>query len=334
MNAIAFDRHGSPADVLQLRELPKPVPARGEVLVRMIASPINPSDLLYIEGRYGLLPSSFPCVPGFEGVGVVEASGGGLLGLLRKGKRVAVLGTRGIWSEYAIASARQVVPVPPDIPDEQAAGFFVNPMTALALVDRVLKVPAGAWLLQSAANGALGKMIVRLGKKRGFRTINVVRREDQVDELKRLGADEVIVESAGPIPDRVRGIIGSDGVGFALDPVGGTTGTQIVQSLGSGGRCILYGLLSGEPVSVDPRFLITGSKRVEGFWLADWVKRQGVLTLLGLTRRIRGLLADGTFATETAATFPLNDFAKAIELARQPGRRGKVLLTMADARRL
>src|SRR5437870_3142135 len=156
MKAVVFDHCGRPQDVLHVKDLPKPTPARGEVLVRMIASPINPSDLMFIQGVYGLKPN-LPATPGFEGVGVVEASGGGLLGRLRQGKRVAVLNDRrGNWAEYTITTARQVIPVPGDIPDDQAASFFVNPATAIAMTQHVLKIPAGEWLLQTAAGSSLG----------------------------------------------------------------------------------------------------------------------------------------------------------------------------------
>lgn len=328
MKTVQFDRPGPPADVLAVREVPSLTPGRGEVLVRMTASPVNPSDLLYVAGNYGMAPPAFPATPGFEGVGVVEASGGGLLGALRKGKRVAVVNPRtGAWGEYAVASARQVFPVPADIPDEQAAGLFVNPVTALALVKDVLRVPAGAWLLQSAAGSSVGKMVIALGKRTGFKTVNVVRRKEQVAELKQLGADAVVVEADGPIPEQVARVTGG-GVGFALDPVGGATGTGVVQSLAAGGTAVLYGLLSGEPVSVDPRFLITGSKRVEGFWLADWAKQQGVFKMLGLIGEVKGLLRTGGLKADIAATYPLDRVTEAVQHAARGGKGGKVLLKM------
>ncbi|HEY1188584.1 MAG TPA: zinc-dependent alcohol dehydrogenase family protein, partial [Gemmata sp.] len=256
MKRVVFDRVGPPAEVLRLQDdVPAPQPKRGEVLVRMLASPINPSDLMYVQGTYGLKPS-FPATPGFEGVGVVEATGGGVLGWLRKGKRVAVINDRiGNWAEYTVTSARQVIPVPDDLTDEQAATFFVNPATALAMTQDVLKVTKGAWLLQSAAGGELGKMVIRLGYKLAFRTINVVRRREQVEELKKLGADHVIVESDGPIPEQVRKLV-PDGVRYAIDPVGGETGSQIIAALSHGGRCLLYGSLTDQPVSAHPRHLI------------------------------------------------------------------------------
>jgi len=326
VKAAQFDRFGDPAEVLHVRDLEKPTPARGQVLVRMIASPVNPSDLMYVGGRYGLAPESFPATPGFEGVGVVEASGGGLLGWLRKGKRVAVLNDRrGNWGEFAVTTARQVIPVPADIPDAQAASFFVNPATALVMTQDVLKVPAGGWLLQSAAGSELGKMVIRLGKKFGFKTINVVRRREQAEELKKLGADVVLVESDGPIAEQVKRHA-ADGVKYAIDPVGGTTGTGVVQSLAAGGTCLLYGTLSNEPLSLDPRVLLTGSKTVQGFWLADWAKRQGILTMLRLIKRIRGLMREGVLTTEVAAEYPLDRITDAVRHAATPGRGGKILL--------
>lgn len=332
MKAIVFDRFGPAEEVLTFRDgAAKPLPGRGEVLVRMLASPINPSDLLYPEGRYGLKPK-LPTTPGFEGVGVVEASGGGVLGWFRKGKRVAVINDRiGNWAEYTVTKARQVVPVPAGIPDEQAASFFVNPVTAVAMTRNVLQVPPGEWLLQSAAGSELGKMVIRLGSKFGFRTINVVRRRKQIEDLKKLGADVVLVEGDGPIDEQVRKAINAPGVKFALDPVGGRTGTQLVESLAAGGRCLLFGLLSGEPVSVDPRFMITGSKCVEGFWLADWVRQQSIPKMLRLFRTVRGLMAEGVLHTDIAATYPLERITEAVKHAASPSKGGKVLLRIGTA---
>src|SRR5262249_35635609 len=127
MKAIVFDRFGDPAEVLQVRDVPLSEPGAGQVRVRMRASPVNPSDLLVVRGEYGRLPK-LPATPGFEGVGVVEAAGPGLLGWLRMGKRVAVLnGAGGNWQECVVVPARQVVPVSAAVSDEQAASFFVNP---------------------------------------------------------------------------------------------------------------------------------------------------------------------------------------------------------------
>jgi NADPH:quinone reductase-like Zn-dependent oxidoreductase len=325
MNAVVFDRCGPPADVCAVKEVPRPEPRRGEVLVRMIASPVNPSDLMYIQGVYGLKPK-LPATPGFEGVGVVEASGGGIVGMLRKGKRVAVLNDdRGNWGEYTVAAEKKVIPVPDDIPDEQSASFFVNPATVLVMTEKVLKIPAGATLLQTAAGSALGSMIIRMGKLKGFKTINVVRRGEQVEELKKLGADHVVVAEGDGLESKVKAILPA-GVPFAIDPVGGVTGGAAARCLAAGGHMLCYGNLSGESIPVDPRFLLTGSKRIQGFWLADHMNSLSILQKLKLIRAVKTLFRAGVVTTPSVKTFALNDVKAALEFAGTPGRNAKVLL--------
>jgi NADPH2:quinone reductase len=329
LKSLVYDRHGDPAEVLQLRETPLPEPKFRQVLVRMIAAPVNPSDLLTVEGNYGRL-QTLPATPGFEGVGVVEKNGGGLLGRWRKGKRVAVIHHHGgTWQEYCIVPAKHVVPIPDGIPDEQAAMFFVNPVTAVAMTQNVLKVTPGSWLLQTAAGSALGQMVARLGKLHGFHVINVVRRREQAKALQ--DSDEVaICETDESVIDRVQALTEGKGVSFVLDPVGGATGTAAVKCLGNGGRALLYGLLSGQSIEVDPRLLITGSKKVEGFWLSDWIQHQSIPTMLGIFSQVKRLQREGTIKTEIAATYPIEQVRNAIKHVQSAARGGKVLLKIGS----
>jgi NADPH:quinone reductase-like Zn-dependent oxidoreductase len=326
MKALVFDRFGEPADVLHVREVPTPEPGPGQVRVRMIASPINPSDLLVVRGRYGVLPT-LPATPGFEGVGVVDRAGPGLLGRLVVRKRVAAINDKGgNWAEYAILNARQARPVSADLPNEQVASFFVNPATVLAMVRHVLAVPKGGWLLQSAANSNLGKMVIRLARHDGIRTVNVVRRRAAVAELKALGADVVIAAEDGPIEDQVRAALGTDAALHAIDPVGGAIGSAVLRSLGPGGRLVVYGSLTEEPLQVDARGLIAGDRTVEGFWLGRWMRQQHIPRLLGLFREIGSLIRQGVLATEVGPSFPPEAIGAAVAAAEGPGRAGKVLL--------
>jgi NADPH:quinone reductase-like Zn-dependent oxidoreductase len=330
MKAIVFDQCGTPEDVLQVRDVSEPRPSRGQVRVRMLTSPINPSDLLFIRGIYGRKPR-LPATPGFEGVGIVEESGGGFLGRRVRGKRVAVLnGIGGNWQEQVIIPAHQAIPVPDGIPDDQAATFFVNPATALIMTRYVLRVPRSVWLLQTAAGSALGRMVIRLGREHGFRTINIVRRREQADELKRAGADQVICTADESIPERVRDITQGAGVSFALDAVGGPTGSEVLTALGPGGRMLVYGTLSGEPLAFDPRTLMVGQKKVEGFWLSEWMNAQGLVTKVLLLRRVARLLQGGILTTPVGDTFPLDQIREAVAAAAQTGRQGKVLLRMGQ----
>jgi NADPH:quinone reductase-like Zn-dependent oxidoreductase len=332
MKSLVFERFGDPAEVLQLHDLPVPEPGPGQVRVRMLAVPVNPSDLMVIRGQYGRLPT-LPATPGFEGVGVIDAAGPGLLRLLRglrPGRRVAVLNSDGgNWQEYVLIAARQAVPVAADLPDEQVAMFFVNPATAWIMTQAVLRVPAGEWLLQTAAASAVGRMVIRLGKHFGFRTINVVRRPEQAAELRREGAEHVIASASESVVERVRALTGN-GVRFALDAVGGATGKTVVEALAPGGRMLVYGTLSGEPIPLDPRALMVGQKSIAGFWLSEWIRQQGVLGMLKLFRKVQGLMRQGVLTTEVGRSFGIDQFQQAITQAQTPGRKGKVLLRFAE----
>ena len=327
MKAIVCERWGDPEEVLQLRDVPEPTPGRGEVRVRMLASPINPSDLLMVRGQYGRQPP-LPATPGFEGVGIVE-SGSGLLARRVMGRRVAVLnGASGNWQGHVVIPARQAVPVPKELTDEQAATFFVNPASALLMTRYVLQVPPGAWLLQTAAGSTLGRMVIRLGQRYGFRTLNVVRRREQAEELLRLGGTAVVATNDESLTERVQALTGGEGMHYALDAVGGGTGSEVVRTLGRGGRMLVYGTLAGEPLSIDPRALMVGKKSVEGFWLSEWVREQKPWTLLLLFRKIGKLIREGVLVSEVGKSFALTDIHAAVRQAALPGRQGKVLLRM------
>ena len=328
MKAVQFESFGEPAEVLRVVDLPTPEPGPNEVRVKMIASPINPSDLLTVRGKYGVTPT-LPFVPGYEGVGVVDRAGPGLIGKLLVGRRVAVLSqTGGNWAEYTVVPALRVVPVPGDLPDEQVASFFVNPATALAMVRHVLAVPKGAWLLQSAAGSTLGRMIIKLGRHDGFRTINVVRRAEAIDELKPLGGDAVISSSNGPIGEQVRRIVGADGVKFALDPVGGRTGSEVFDALGADGRMLVYGTLDQNPLEIDPRRMIAGKRVVEGFYLGHWAAQRPKWKMILLFRQIAGLIRAGVLATEPGERYAIDAISAATRQAEIPGRHGKGLIDL------
>ena len=337
MKAIRFDHYGEPADVLTVTDQPVPEPGAGEVRLKIRFSPVNPSDLLYVRGHYSGVAEHFPSGAGFESVSVVDKLGPGVDGL-SVGQRVFAHNSKGgNWSEYAVVSAQTTWPVPDDVPDEQVASFMINPATAILMVRHVLAVPRGQWLLQSAAGSELGRMIIRLARHDGVRTINVVRRREAVAELKDLGADEVIVSGDGPIDEQVRRIVGPQGVDYAIDPVAGQTGTEIFRSLSADGRMLLYGSLTGEGVSVgdNPRLTLSGRRTLEVFWLGYWLTRlhksgffpPGRPAILQLIDEIADLIRAGVLETSPGKKFGLDEIHAAVAEAESVGRSGKVLVT-------
>jgi NADPH:quinone reductase-like Zn-dependent oxidoreductase len=336
MKAIRFDHYGEPKDVLSVTEQPVPQPGAGEVRVKIRFSPVNPSDLLYVRGHYSGVTPHFPAGAGFEGVAVVDALGPGVEGL-SVGQRVFARNSAGgNWSQYAVVPTEKAWPVPDDIPDEQIASLMVNPATAILMVRHVLAVPRGEWLLQSAANSELGRMIIRLAKHHGIRTINVVRRREAAQELKDLGADEVIVSADGPIDEQVHKILGPQGVRFAIDPVAGPTGTEIFRSLSEDGHMLVYGSLSGEGISVgdDPRLTLSGRRTLEVYWLGYWLPRLDESGFFATDRpaisqlidEIVELIRRGVLNTSPGKKFSLDDIRAAVTEAESVGHSGKVLL--------
>lgn len=335
MRAVLFDCFGEPAEVLRTANLPDPDPAPGQVRVRMLASPINPSDLMTVRGVYGQRPQ-LPATPGYEGVGVVESAGAGLLGRLLVGRRVAVLNRAGgNWAEKAVVPANQCVPLPRDLPTEQAAMFFVNPATAYVMTRKVLAVPRGEWLLQSAAGSSLGKMVIRLAAHTGFRTINIVRRAEQAEELKQRGAEDVAVfdgdrDDPQSLVDQVAHFTRGRNVLYAIDPVGGPTGTAMIRCLADAGRVLVFGTLSPEPTRFDPRDVLAHGIRIEGFWLARWFAAAPLPRRLSLVRKVACLMRAGVLLNDVGQAFSLDDIAAAVRHSESRARGGKAWLRIAE----
>jgi NADPH:quinone reductase len=328
MKVIRFAQYGEPAQVLAVEERPLPQPGPGEVRVRILASPINPSDLLFVRGHYAGVQPQFPAPAGFEGVGRVDALGPQVHRPI-PGERVAVVNSQGgNWADYAVLPADVLLPVPDDLPDEQVASFLINPASAIMMLRHVLAIPPGEWLLQSAAGSELGRMIIRLAKHDGIRTVNVVRRRTAVADLERLGADAVVVSTEGPIDEQVRRIVGQEGVKYAIDPVVGETGTQMYQALGEEGRMLVYGSLTGEPIRVgaDPRYILAGHRILEVFWLGYWLPRLDETARSQLVQDIVTLMREGLLVTAIGRKFALDEIGSAITQAEAAGRQGKVLL--------
>ncbi len=336
MKAIRFSHHGEPKEVLAVTDQPLPEPGENEIRVRILFSPVNPSDLLYVRGYYSGVTAAFPAPVGFEGVGVVDALGPGV-DQLSVGQRVFALNSQGgNWSEYAVIPAASAIRAPEGIADEQVASLLINPASAILMVRHVLAVPRGEWLLQSAAGSELGRMIIRLAKRDGIRTLNVVRRRDAVAALEELGADAVIVSTDGPIDKQVREIVGPQGVRYAIDPGTGQTGTEIFRSLSEDGRMLVYGSLTREPIRVgdDPRFTLSGRRTLEVYWLGYWIPRldesgfypSGTPATAQLMDEVAGLIREGVLETSPGTHYPLDHICDAVVEAESVGRSGKVLL--------
>ncbi|AUD05272.1 zinc-dependent alcohol dehydrogenase family protein [Spirosoma pollinicola] len=321
MKSIIFTQAGKPVDVLKPTDIALPEPGPKEVRIKVIAAPINPSDIMFVQNMYGIRPQ-FPSGVGFEGVGIVDALGEGVE--MQTGIRVSFTSV-GTWSEYAIAHQRSLIPVPEAMPDEVAAQLFVNPFTAYAMVQDS-GVPEGGWLMLTAVGSAFGKLVIQLCAMRGIKTIGTVRRDDMNDELTALGLTEVINTETENLAARVKQITDGVGVACVLDAVGGHTATEAFKCLAKGGTMLIYGLMSLQDPILNAGLMIFRELTVKGFWLTDWMRRVDSHTRQDVAQNVIELLTSGKIQLPVEASYPLDQIAEAIDHADRPGRRGKILL--------
>lgn len=350
MKAVSVREFSPDFEGVEIVDRPLPEPGPGQVRVRMRYAPIHPSDFNNVHGTYRdafvrsiwnlgrdalradpdaavTLPTP-PFVIGGEGVGIVDAAGGGLLASRLKGKRVSVsVGPpSGTWQEYTIAEAIRAVSLPASVSDQQASMFFVNPLSTTVMLKHILRVQRGEWLLITAGGSAIGKAVARLRSHFGYRVISVVRGDENEAELRSLGADVVVVTSREDLVERVREITSGRGARYAMDCVGGPLTGEVVQCMGMGGHVVVYGTLAGPETSFATRDLMMPTSRIEGFFLPGWLTQVSKLTALRALRATKRLVAAGMFEVPVAQTFALDDVVPALEAASARGRTGKVLL--------
>ena len=326
MRAIIIEEFGEPSEVCNVGESETPAPGPGQVRVRLTHRPINPSDMSTIRGEYGRLPN-LPATPGMEGFGVVDQLGEGVSGLT-VGQRVVPLGLSGTWKTYGISNAAQLIPVPDPVSDHSAAQFIVNPVTAWVMLTEGLALKEGDWVLQTAAGSTLGRIVLQIAKIKGYKTVNLVRRREQVQELLDLGADAVFCTADGheAVLKQVMDVTGK-GVNGAIESVGGETGTLAHACLRAGGTMLVYGLLSMKPSALNWGEMLFKGTTVRGFWLTHWFASTDQGHISASLMELMGYMATGDLAPPVEAEYDLADIKEALKHSERPGRSGKIILT-------
>jgi NADPH:quinone reductase-like Zn-dependent oxidoreductase len=304
---------------------------KGQVLVKMLAAPVNPSDLVYLLGKYGLVPNDGAFV-GFEGCGIVVDANAGIYGAWLKGKRVALSaqpGSDGVWAEYAITRANFCLPVRKALSDEQAATIIVNPCTSVCLVERAIELGAKAIVINAAAS-QVGKGVIRYAKLKGIKTIATVRSEGNVAILKALGADSVILTSQEGFADTLKQSAKALHASVLLDAVAAEDTPMLLKAMPNSSTAIIYGRLTETFDPLGGLFsvadVIFRDIRIEGFWLAKYIADVSPLKVLALSSKVQKLFAQGIFKTDIYASVGFDGFSQALDHYAKNKSDGKVIL--------
>jgi len=320
-------RQHRPGEAPAIDSVPVPRPEKGEVLIKMHAAPVNPSDLSLLRGGY--LERNYPFTPGLEGSGMVVESGGGAIGRLRKGRWVACTPDPtgdGTWAEYIKTSAMRTVPLPGGVTPEMGSMMLVNPMTAVALIGIAKKRNHRA-MVNNAAASALGKMLIRLADQDRIHLINIVRREEQEEELISLGAKYVLNSTDPGYKAKLKDIAGSLHATLFLDAVGGEEAAVMMKAAPPGSTLLMYARLSGDPLQADPGWLIREGKHMEGFQLGRWMQEQSTLKKLRVISRVKKGM-DGALSSRIREMLPMEEVNEAIAKYKQKMSHGKILLKL------
>ncbi len=320
--AAVYERHGNPADVLHVESRPWPTPAQGEAIVKMRAAPINPADLNQIEGKYPIR-SELPATPGFEGAGVVIDIGANVTNIA-PGALVILPHNVGTWRDAVAVKADELVVVPAGIEPVHAAMLKINPMTAWRLLHDYVDLEKRNWLIQNAANSAAGRAVIQIAHELGYKTVNVVRRAELIDELHADGGDVVLVDGEN-IRDEVKAATNGAPIRLGLNAVGGESALRLANCLAPGSTLVTFGAMSLQPLKIPNGLLIFKDLRFRGIWINKWYDNATIQERMDAFHPLFEMAKRGLLKTKVERAYPLSEVKAAVTHAAQGKRGGKII---------
>jgi len=317
---LVFRQTGNPSDVLVTESFTPREPKPNEVLVRILAAPINPADLNTIEGTYGV-KLELPATPGVEGCGEVVTSGSDAY---QPGDRVIFLRRADTWASHTTVAADSLFKLPAGIDPLQAAMLKVNPATAWQLLRGIEPARQGDTIIQNAGNSAVGRCVIQLARDLGIQTISFVRRPELIDELTALGGDHVFLDDESGLA-AAKSVLGGANAALAFNAVGGDSALRIMKLLRESGTHITYGAMGRKPVTMPNGLLIFRDIRVRGLWVTRWVERAPQAEVQSVYQDLSSRVAAGKLIQPLDQTFSLDLYQDALARLEDPERQGKVI---------
>ncbi|SHI48737.1 NADPH:quinone reductase [Rubritalea squalenifaciens DSM 18772] len=323
--AVIFREFGKAEEVSALEVSPHPELQDGQILVRMLATPINPADINFIQGNYGIRPE-LPDTPGIEGTGrILESKAEGY----PEGAHVIFLERVGTWKSHVVCEASKALVIDAKIDFLQASMLKVNPITAWRILTGYTKLKEGDWVIQNAANSGVGQCFIQIAKLLGLKTINVVRREGLEKDLLELGADHVLLDD-NELVDKVREICGDKLPKLASNAVGGDSALRLMDALADQGVHVTYGAMSMRSLKVPNKFLIFKRIRLEGLWITKWIAEEKRKKIEETYAQLGEWVAAGKLTQKIDQTFRPDQLKEALVRAQESRRDGKVVIDWSD----
>lgn len=319
---LVFKQFGPPREVLEFESaaLVSQSPDPGEVLVRILAAPLNPADLNTVEGTYGFKPA-LPATPGIEGCGVVEASNSTDF---EAGDHVIFLRRASTWASHTTVPGSSLFKLPSGIDPLQAAMLKVNPASAWRLIHGFAPPEKGSWIVQNAGNSAVGRCVIQLARDLGIRTISFVRRPELFEELRGLGADEVLIDDESGCT-AAKEVLGGANAALAFNAVGGESALRLMKLLRESACHITYGAMGRKPLTIPNGLLIFRDIQVRGLWVTRWIENSPEKEIHAVYSDLAARVAAGKLMQPVDSTFPLEGYRDALARLEASDRSGKVL---------
>ncbi len=328
MKAIVFETFGPAEEVARVVDLPEPgPPGPGEVSVAMVAAPIHPSDLATTRGKHGSRAPAGPEPLGSEGIGRVLACGEGVDHVV-PGDLVAAP-ARGTWREILVGPASGITSLPAEGDPLQLAMARTNPRTAWLMLTRYVALAEGDWVIQNAANSSVGRFLVRLARSEGWRTVNVVRREPLIDEMRAIGADVVLMDG-DDLDARVLDATAGVRPRLGIDAVAGEATGRLARTLAEGGTLVNYGRLADDRLVLDAADTVFRDLRLRGYRSQFRLGEMTTVEISAMYEMLATRVAAGELSAPVEATYRLDDATAALQHATRTGRDGKVRFTFPE----
>ncbi|KAH7542554.1 hypothetical protein FEM48_Zijuj02G0086400 [Ziziphus jujuba var. spinosa] len=315
--AVVYEQHGPPDSVTRVVELLPVEVKENDVCVRMLAAPINPSDINRIEGVYPVRPQ-VPAVGGYEGVGEVHSVGSAVKGLLPGDRVIPSPPSFGTWQTYIVKDQSVWYKVNKESPMEYAATITVNPLTALRMLEDFVTLNSGDAIVQNGATSIVGQCIIQIARSRGIRSVNIIRdrtgSEEVKQKLRKLGADEVFTESELEVKNVKSLLAGLPEPALGFNCVGGNAASLVLKFLRQGGTMVTYGGMSKKPITVSTSSFIFKNLSLRGFWLQKWMSADKAKECRGMIDYLLDLAREGKLKYEMEVT-PFDDFHIALDKA-------------------